>query len=666
MNWRRLVIVVVLALGIALLMLWPRLPAVVESTVISKLESLGASGVNLVVSEVGFATSRVAELRFLLERGGQRYTVSAPAIDVSYTLPGLLGGHIDSVSVQGLTVRLATLSVGQVGSDDGMPLNAGSIRFDWLASVPVNAVTLNGARVDLPGENGSTRFITADGELTFAPGSAKARLAIRVVDDSKQLQLDAPLEVALTSNTLMLQVGEGARATLKNNKLADISVKSLGATLLSDARCGYDVKGNDWSCEAFALDLAIPLISHPQIRVTTKNGKLDVSSLTGSGSDWSANLAVDFPPMQIDSGTGEAARQIKLDRLHGSIAVSNNTLDAKLAVIALAGEATLQLEATHDLQGNKGQARYHLEPINLQQHGSVLADSYSGWPVELLVNAGSIALNGKLAWQQGVLLPSQQATASLTNVGGVHGKIRFSGLSTVLDASGVDELHVKTRQGLTLARLDIGTAITNTRLQADLRWQKGRSPTVLVKDLDMGLLGGKFSSPRIALDLGRERNPFSLQVSGVDVEALLELEEKQGLFGTGILDGELPLVLTPEGISMQDGQLIARRPGGKLRYRANEGVLNLARKNAGVELLVTAMKDFTYKLLEADVDYSPDGLLKMKVRLEGSNPELERGRPVHLNVNVEDNILELLRSLRLAEEIGGKIGEQLQKRQTGK
>ena len=57
-----------------------------------------------------------------------------------------------------------------------------------------------------------------------------------------------------------------------------------------------------------------------------------------------------------------------------------------------------------------------------------------------------------------------------------------------------------------------------------------------------------------------------------------------------------------------------------------------------------------------------DGQLLMQLKLEGRNPDFEDGRAIHLNVRIEENVLTLMRSLRLGEEIGSKIEDRIKQR----
>jgi len=768
---RRLVILFLLVISIAVLILLTRLPTVLERVAVSKLEQLGATEVSLKFADIGLESTQLGELSFVLERNARRYTITSHDIGVSYVLSELFTGSFESINVPEISVRVEALPGRSVSGQSSILPPA-----EWLASIPFNDFNLEQLKLELPGEDGRTRVIEANGQLSVESASANARVDIQTNDygsqrlelnltptgqsrlvlsdirtpsmpvtyteltsgawtstDSqlqasvgvdidvqklqqqlqrwgievipqgasgrltaqgpllvglnnnsswqpkgtlalqipnlekqgnqlKKLMMDVPLEMSLNNEQLQWRIGEGGQLLLKKIQFDKTRIKSISAKLLAGVGCGVQIDSRDWSCEPFAFGLTIPSIKNKKNKIAISTGRLEFTSLAGRNNTWAASLGVDIPDWIIDIGNGKSAKQLKLDKVHGSIDASNQKLNAKLALVTRGG-ATVHINATHEIKNEVGQARYRLAPVDMQR--VVFAEAYSDWPAKLLLNAGTIGGIGELSWRSGELLPSPQATLTMQNVGGAHDEITFAGLSGTFDIKGLDDLYIKSRQGLSLANLNIGAPITDISLQAEVILPKGGKPKLTVADLTMNVLGGKMTGKQVELDFAREQNPFILQVSGVDVEQLLKLEQKQGLFGSGIIDGELPLLLTSEGLSMQDGKLAARKPGGKLIYSADEGVQSMAKSNAGVQLLVTAMEDFNYKVLEADADYTPDGLLKLKVRLKGSNPELEGGRPVHLNVDVEDNILELLRSLRLASDISEKIGEQIQKRQLG-
>jgi len=765
----RFVIFVFVAIGIVVLLLYMKLPVLLERMAISKLEGMGATEIKLELADVRSNATQLGKFSFVLERNSRRYTVSARDVSVTYVFSVLLTGKLEAVDITEMSVLIEELAGNQVSEQTQIPSSD-----DWLAMIPFKKLNLeqfNGewrtkdgktyhvkvkgtlnrdteiatARFDIQTENygtqqlaltlapegmsqlqlsdlqaaetpvvyasitsgawasnekqlqadvgisidvhtfnqqlqrwgvsvipaGTTGRVELQGPLFLPLNNSpswqpKGTLALQNPEFKnlgKQLMLDTPLALVVNPKQLQWQFGKGGQVALKQGRFGETRIQSAAAKLSTQAGCRYQLDNQEWSCEPFTLALTVPSIQHQKNKLTSDTGKVKLLSLAGSLDSWATSMELDVPNCITTLGKDETAKQIKLDKVHGTVDASNEKIHAKLALVAPGSGATMHVNATHTIKSNAGTARYRLEPVDMQLRPAVFANTYNGWPIKLAFNTGIISVVGDVSWRQGGALSSQQAMLTLQGVGGMHDGVIFSGLDATFDAQGVDKIQIKSRQPLRLANLNVGMPITDMSLQAKAVLPKGGKPIIAIDDLEMNLLGGKMTGKRIELDLARERNPFTMLVTGVDVEELLKLEQKQGLLGSGVIDGELPLVLTSKGVLMQNGKLAARKPGGKLKYHANENIQNMAKSNASMKLLVTTMKDFNYKVLQADANYDTDGLLKMKVRLEGSNPELEGGRPVHINVDIEDNVLQLLRSLRLASDISKKIGEQVQKRQ---
>ena len=65
------------------------------------------------------------------------------------------------------------------------------------------------------------------------------------------------------------------------------------------------------------------------------------------------------------------------------------------------------------------------------------------------------------------------------------------------------------------------------------------------------------------------------------------------------------------------------------------------------------------------VQYQEDGNLWLNTRLEGRNPGWQNGRPVHFNLNVEENIPALLKTLDTVTRVEDAFTEQLDKQDRG-
>ena len=81
-----------------------------------------------------------------------------------------------------------------------------------------------------------------------------------------------------------------------------------------------------------------------------------------------------------------------------------------------------------------------------------------------------------------------------------------------------------------------------------------------------------------------------------------------------------------------------------------------------LSLVLQALSNFHYNVLQFGIQYEEDGTLKLTARLEGKNPDWQQGRPVQFNLTVQENVPALLKSLRAVQGIEQSLQERLQRR----
>ena len=125
--------------------------------------------------------------------------------------------------------------------------------------------------------------------------------------------------------------------------------------------------------------------------------------------------------------------------------------------------------------------------------------------------------------------------------------------------------------------------------------------------------------------------------------------------GTGRISGLLPLDVTRSGVTMERGMLAAKAPGGVFRY-STEVVVGT---NPAMVQVIEALSNYHYTIFQIEADYLESGDLVLEMVMRGSNPDLQQGRPIHLNLNVTDNIPTLLKSLQSGRVIADTISKKL-------
>jgi len=166
------------------------------------------------------------------------------------------------------------------------------------------------------------------------------------------------------------------------------------------------------------------------------------------------------------------------------------------------------------------------------------------------------------------------------------------------------------------------------------------------------LLGGTFNIQSLDYDLVTETSDFLVRLDGTLLSEVLALEGAD-LSGDGVLDAEFRVLLGPDSFRVNEGMVQSRAPGGHIRYlgSASDG------GNAGLNLALTALKNFQYESIHATPTFE-DGNLKLGIRLEGKNEQVESGRPIHFNLNINQDIPALLQSLQAHEKLEQKIKER--------
>lgn len=288
-----------------------------------------------------------------------------------------------------------------------------------------------------------------------------------------------------------------------------------------------------------------------------------------------------------------------------------------------------------------------------------LAATFTDWPALLTVESGAVHLSVD-AWvspQDGLEINGR---AELEKVTGVVNRTAVSGLSgEVRGALKQGQLTAGLRD-MTIASINPGIPISEVRFSGDYTASTSNplEGTLDIQQARAAFLDGRLRIPpgTYALANGSWQIPVELQE--VSLGRLMEVYPAEGLSGNGRLQGRIPLEITRSGeVRVREGRVSAVDPGGRLQLPADKLQAMLG-GNQAMNLVVQALQNFHYSVLNSTIDYDEQGKLTLGLRLEGRNPELRGGQPVVLNVNLEEDIPALLTSLQLS----GRVNEAVTRR----
>jgi hypothetical protein len=147
-----------------------------------------------------------------------------------------------------------------------------------------------------------------------------------------------------------------------------------------------------------------------------------------------------------------------------------------------------------------------------------------------------------------------------------------------------------------------------------------------------------------------ETNDIILRPKSIQLQFIIDLVEFEDIELKGSISGVLPVTITDKSLTITDGRLESDPPGGVIRYRPGTGE-GAALSDSGLGLVTQALSNFQFESLTADVNYLENGDLKLQMQLTGMNPDLDDKQPVILNLGVENNIPQLLRSLQATRSV---------------
>lgn len=221
--------------------------------------------------------------------------------------------------------------------------------------------------------------------------------------------------------------------------------------------------------------------------------------------------------------------------------------------------------------------------------------------------------------------------------------------------------RLRGRGRLDIGHTDTGVRIFGPQLDFDLDLPPQGAGRISLSAFSLSMMDGIIAVPAVSFDPWHPVVDTRIAVSALELDKILSLYPQEGLYGSGVLGGALPVKLDGDQLRIIAGQLVSQGDGGVIRYEATPEITLMAQQNPGIQLALNALTDFRFDLLDLSIDYAPDGEAVMKARLKGRNPDWQEGRPVDLNLNIEENLLDLLRTLRLTDRVTDAIDRRFRR-----
>ena len=472
-----------------------------------------------------------------------------------------------------------------------------------------------------------------------------------------QSALDLDMEAELAEGQLALTAKSGSNLNVSGIQQDGVRLEQLTARLTQPAQFNGDwQKPLHWQHSPISLQVSPDGIRLPQpvgLALQPINIRLEGGQLLRPVYPVKLNL----PDISLKPETQPALNlsmdaSLQLDRLKQSLQARAGISSSQLP-LQLSMDAHLNNSAA-------GNIDFRLQDTAVAR----LHTSLRPWlPAELRplkVNQGTLKLQGKVRLTPGRW--SIQASPALQ-----HLNLTWDEHTHVIDLNITQNLKLdssgslRSSGRLELDHTDSGVRIFGPQLDFDLSLPGKGSPRLNLSGFSLSALDGLIAVPPLSFNPLHPEIDTRIAISALELERVLALYPQEGLYGSGVLGGALPLKLEGNRLSIHNGQLISQGNGGVIRYQAPPEILLMGQQNPGIKLALDALTDFRFDLLDLTLDYAPSGDAVMRARLKGRNPGWQQGRPVDLNLNIEENLLDLLRTLRLTDRVTDAIDRRFRR-----
>lgn len=546
--------------------------------------------------------------------------------------------------------------------------------------IAVDQITLKGdIRAAAQSLTGSIDFELAGGQLSAEPLSVQ------------QLSVSLPLQIASGQDNWRIELRNPAQITVgKIDSGAPVHLLNALKVSIPQANLDLTKSAQGWS---LAHDIAVTPGNLSLRADRADSSALDAQihpgtiTLTGklsAGKDYQgrfniADAGFALPQSQLqmkdisataylnDAELGNAAdfaigrlQHLASEPLFAALSISggirDEAADGEPAVYALnmTGGVPdlryLKVSGQHAPGSGDGMLKVEFIPIRFAPDG-LQPGALSPILAQLEAVSGQVSANSQFKWSNKGIQNSQ-AAFELRNLSFARENVKLTGLNVSLNLSDLLSPRTPPRQTISIQRIDAGVPLEN--LLVSYHIEGTTPPRIAIEQAQFSMLQGTVSVAPTIIDPAMARSDTLIRISNIDLESFFNLIKVDGLTGSGHLDGQIPLTLKENQVTITQGHLAARTPG-VLRFQSEKASQLLASTGKEMNLLLQAAQDFHYTELSMDLDKAVTHDLVAKLSLLGNNPAVKEGRAFRLNIKLETDIDKILQTINRGYNLSHEI-----------
>ena len=276
---------------------------------------------------------------------------------------------------------------------------------------------------------------------------------------------------------------------------------------------------------------------------------------------------------------------------------------------------------------------------------------------------GLVQAKIKLAFVAGQPLQSSGIAKIIDmNFGTLPGPL--TGVNTEMSFTNMFPLQSQGRQTLTVDKFDPGFPLENGLIEFEMI-----PDGVKIFSARWPLGDGFLSLDPFEWLYSNEENRVVMRIENVSIGEFLKDVGDGALTATGDIEGTLPIVLSGVDVRVENGELWVK-DGGVIQYRSdqlesiseldgtNERAVAAIRSGNYRDAAFEALKNFEYQELRVKIDGALDGPIDVFLKADGKNDDVLGGQPFLFNINLQGELLNILRSFNTNAQIKSELARR--------
>jgi hypothetical protein len=199
---------------------------------------------------------------------------------------------------------------------------------------------------------------------------------------------------------------------------------------------------------------------------------------------------------------------------------------------------------------------------------------------------------------------------------------------------------------LYIPKINHTVALNDFRLKGNFNIKNANEISFSIDSIKAKAFKGNLKVDAFKYDLLNQTSQLKLYLNSIDLEEIFKIYPSDSVKVSGKISGVIPIDIVDKSFSVTEGKLES----------VKVGVINVIIPSTNIALsqVKDILANFVYEELKGLVNINKTGIANISLTIKGSNPNLNKNQSAIVNLNIEENLPALIKSLKITDEINKK------------